>query len=129
LIGPAAGKTERERPSPGRPDQKDLWRRTSLKLDRNLDAAKSALEHAQDTHDEDDGVTVVGRGRRAGATGPGARRMRRGIGNDDSSDYTDYSHEKDLDELEVTVEDAQQAIADLHDQARRSGVPQGWLRR
>ena len=101
-----------------------------MQLERNLRSAKSALAKAQSRHDDDDGVTVVGRGRRGGAAGPGGRRRPgRRSGGDSSSDYTEYSQETDLDQLEVEVEDAERSYQDFYDQARRAGVPMGWLRR
>jgi hypothetical protein len=114
-------------PMPG--GQSEMWwRQNAMQLERNVRAAKSALEKAQTRHDDDDdGVTVVGRGRRGGVgRGPGRHPGRRG--GSDSSDYTEYSRETDLDELEVAVDDAERAYQDFHDQARRADVPMGWLR-
>lgn len=129
---PAAAQTSPQpsaNPMPG--GQSEMWwRQNAMQLERNLNAAKSALAKAQTSHEEDDGVTVVGRGRRGGAAGHGGgRHPRRRIGGDSSSDYTEYSYETDLDQLEVEVEDAERAYQDFHDQARRASVPMGWLRR
>jgi hypothetical protein len=133
---PAAAPASPQRPSanpmPG--GQSEMWwRQTALQLERNVNAAKSALSKAQSSHKEDAGVTIVGRGRGGrgpGAGGPGRPGARARLGNNDSSsDYTEYSHERDLDELEVAVEDAERAYNDFHDQARRADVPNGWLRR
>jgi hypothetical protein len=117
-------------PMPG--GQSEMWwRQTALQLERNVSSAKSALSKGQTSHDEDDSVTVGGRGRRGPGTGPspGGRRHPRGRAGSGSDDYTDYSRETDLDSLEVAVEDAERAYADFHDEARRADVPAGWLRR
>ncbi len=116
-------------PMPG--GQSEMWwRQNAMQLERNIRSAKSALAKAQSRHDDDDGITVVGRGRRGGAADRGGRRHPgRRIGGNSSSDYTEYSQETDLDQLEVEVEDAERSYQDFRDQARRAEVPMGWLRR
>lgn len=112
------------------------WRQTALQLQRNVTSARNALSAAQD-RDDDDSVTISGRGRRdrgsarsgGGRARAGGRHPRGRIGGSGSSDYTEYSYERDLDELEVAVADAERAYQDFHNQARRAEVPPGWLRR
>jgi hypothetical protein len=132
---PAAASTSPQQnanPMPG--GQSEMWwRQTSLQLQRNVAAAKNALAAAEDRGDDSNSVTV---GRRRGSAGrggspsrAGGRRHRGRTGGSDSGDYTEYSYERDLDELEVAVGDAERAYRDFHDQARRAEVPHGWLRR
>jgi hypothetical protein len=137
--GPAAASAsppqQAANPMPG--GQPEMWwRQTALQLERNISAAKSALSRAQAAQEDDDNVTISGRGARArsgNTAGRGSRgrapRGRAGSNNSSSSDYTEYSEQQDVDQLEVAVEDAEREYDDFHDQARRAEVPNGWLRR
>jgi len=128
---PAAQGAAQAAPNPMPGGQPEMWwRQNAMKLDRNLRAAESALEKARASED-DDSVTI-GRGRRGARAGTGGRGHGRHraprVAGDGSNDYTEYSAESDINAFEVSVEDAERAKEDFHNQARRAGVPQGWLR-
>lgn len=109
----------------GAPSQNEgWWRSQSREKHLVVEDARTALEAAQQAEDDDitsdtlEPVRVAGRGGHAGR--PGRRH--------DHYYYDDDDEGPSVDELQGSLDRAERDLGDFEQQARKDGVPPGWLR-
>jgi hypothetical protein len=124
-AAPAAGAEQES--APGGHDE-SWWRSQAMELERNAEAAQEQYEAAAEQAEDE---VTVGRIPGSGVRGPDNSRRRvhrnrapRVAALSDDDGYEEPS----VDALEQRMNQSQRELEDFHDQARRAGVPPGWLR-
>jgi len=106
-----------EMPQPGGHDEV-WWRTKSQEMHRKAEDARSAYD-AEHAEDEDDAGKIYATGGHRG------KRGRRGVA---AAALSGNDYGPSVEELKGEAERAERDLVDFEEQARRAGVPPGWLR-